>query len=139
MASNPYGYNEMSSVVQKEYEAKVSLILYPFIKEKKESFTDSEIKFLACWLYYFSTKEVDSREWSHKEYSSSNLNYEILNHFRDLGLIQQSRKGVYKLNDKVQAVLDIIERHVPNLDSYISKSNKEPNIVNEGKEVSDNE
>jgi hypothetical protein len=126
MTSKPYGYKEIPLNKQKENEYKVGLLLYPFIKEKNEEFRDSEIEFLACWLHYFDFKEVRVRDLMFKMYSNTNLNYEIINHFKDLGIVEQATKGLYKLSDKAKAALDRIQQELSKIDlSYISKLNKQ--------------
>lgn len=111
-AYSPFGYNEMTLPEQKKVEYLVSLILYPYEKEKKETFSDSEIKFLTIFIYFFKNQTVSTRVLMNKMFAHSVTNYKILNHFVALHLIDQVQRGVYKLSDKVVAALDKIQKEI---------------------------
>jgi hypothetical protein len=109
---DPFGYKEMTLIEQKKSEYLIARLLEVYKQEKQESFSDSEIKFLSIFLYYFRTKQVKTRDLMNKMYSHALTNYKILNHLIKLNIIFQVQRGVYKLNDKVLDVLSKIQLEI---------------------------
>lgn len=109
----PYGYKEMNFTQKGRYEYIVRRLLEPLVREKNQTFSDSEIKFLSVFIYLFKNKIVRTNDLFVKMFSHPRTNYQCLDKFLHVGIVQKVERGHYKLQDKVQTLIDKIQREVP--------------------------
>ncbi len=136
MAYEPLGYSEITLEKQKELELVAAIILKPFIEKlnKDARATDTVIKFLAVWINFFQDKLIKTRIIDAKEFSK-NVNAEIKSLLLELGLIESSSKGFYKLKSSVwETAQDILQHLAKHPYAPIDDVNIKNNNVNVSKE-----